>query len=975
MPQGSESNKGQGQIKAKLADGTILLFPEGTEDSVIDAAVLEHVMGRPETISHEPSTMENIGTAIKEQGPAFAGGVAAGIATGGTSIPMTALAVTLGAVAGESYRQLGLHLVGSPSAPKTSTEAAKLMAEAGMREGGGELVGGYMFRGGAKLLGKLKPEVTAEIRTAMEHFRDRIKPAILLPAEASESRIIDILQNIAESSLIGGGSIAKYKRNRLALYDKLADEMVLQFGERMSPDELGELLVDVLGSKTKAHKAAADVMYNAVADIIERTSKGAARKNTPKVSTAAMKEWAAAEAKRSKRLGGIEAKNAGDDLLDAVLGLPDQLEFVEAQEFRSRMISRADEFSVINKKAPAIGKAKRLANMTDQAIEQGLMDWKPPGPPRGFGAAAPAGPKTVSVYHGRTTPLRADSRHTGLGIHLTEDLGEAKALSTGEHLVDEATGTARPAKEGFVGRLDINPDRFIELEDMTDWELPEVSQALADKGLKGMDKVQTQDDLWKALRANGYDGIKYTNAYEAEGTPSYIVNPKRYKEIKYKPAKDVEAPTTPPEPKSNVVSLVDERKVKEVQDSWDAAADEFATYENARTSDQRDKLLPGELRQYKADADDAIRHAKEMSAKYPELFGPPIPAKKAKDLRAALRESADAWEKFAEKYRGVTAETAEMAADRDAARALSAKAKDLSDQYGYEFGSGTSALDINDMSGWELAMQQRMSARMVGAWRPRGTTPIPAATVDPMSKQALDTWRMANDFYKTGRKQYNNAFLRRLIKMADETGTGAQNIAPAIFRPGAVAKVRMVKAAVGDQSMEWSKLQGFFMEYLQQKATDSHGVISGEKLINLMYGKPNSFGLPVLNEVLPQGTIRELEHFARVLRASQTRQAEGAGRMLIQLTQAGAVGTIFSRAAGNAKRVAATIILAPPLLAKMMLNPRTARMITNGIQIPESASQAGGILSRIVAAAYRMQRRTSELDIEWEGKHSKEVIK
>jgi len=76
--------------------------------------------------------------------------------------------------------------------------------------------------------------------------------------------------------------------------------------------------------------------------------------------------------KSAEVLNGIEAANAGDDLIKAIDGLPDSIGFKEAQELRSRLISKVDEFSVINKNAPAIGKAKKLIGLVDSEIEKGL---------------------------------------------------------------------------------------------------------------------------------------------------------------------------------------------------------------------------------------------------------------------------------------------------------------------------------------------------------------------------------------------------------------------------------------------------------------------------------------------------------------------------------------------------------------------------------------------------------------------------
>jgi hypothetical protein len=223
---------------------------------------------------------------------------------------------------------------------------------------------------------------------------------------------------------------------------------------------------------------------------------------------------------------------------------------------------------------------------------------------------------------------------------------------------------------------------------------------------------------------------------------------------------------------------------------------------------------------------------------------------------------------------------------------------------------------------------------------------------------AYEAWRIANRFYREGQEKYNNTLLRRLVKLADDTGTGAENIAPAIFKPGQVSKVRKVKRALGEGSDEWRNLKGFFIQHLLSKSTDVNGNLVGKRILNNMSGKPNSFGMPVLTEVFTGPQIRALEDFGRVLQATQASQGEGAGRMLIQLAQGTAVGRILL--SGAIEPTTAAVILGPPLLSKMLLNPKTAKLLTKGISTPAGSEAAAGLLSRIVAASERVRDRTDE---------------
>lgn len=622
-------------IRAELPDGRTLEFPDETSPDIIQGKVKEllgagsGVEGTPPPASPiltpssravSPGSTEapageakmSVPDAIVAEAPQTIGGLAGGLSVGAANPelwPVTA-GVALGAGFGESMKQVGQHLSGSLDAPRTSTESAKRIGKAALTEGGFNLLGGYVVKGFEKILKPFSKTVKDGVAEGMDYFKDKIKP-VLLPAEATESRVLDVLHNVAESSLVGGNHIAKYKTARTKFFDEFADSIVDQFGSRTSPDDLGNLFVAAIEDKRKVHQKAADILYNNVSDIVNSSTRKVQRRVEDEmgsrwvtdelpgvgVPTSAIKDFASKIRVNTRELGNIEAKNAGDDLLSAVVDLPKNLSFDAAKELRSRLISRVDEFSVLNRKAPAIGKAKKMINLIDQEIERSL------------------------------------------------------------------------------------------------------------------------------------------------------------------------------------------------------------------------KGVPG----------------------------------------------------------------------------------------------------------------------------------------------AEDAWRTANHFYKGGQEQFNNTFLRRMVKLADDTGTGAENIAPAIFQPGQVSKVRKVKRALGEGSEDWNKMQGFFAQHLMSKSTDVNGNIIGKRLLNNLSGKPNSFGEPLLREVLSEPQIREIKLFATVLQEAQRKQSEGAGRMLIQLTQAGAVGALVT---GNFTLPAATVILGPPILSKIMLNPTTSRLLTEGVSIPASSKTAAGVMSRLVAAAERIHQRT-----------------
>lgn len=594
--------------RAELASGTILDFPDGTDDAVIDRKVLEVMAAeeteraargaRPEATPLPPATPppsppggQSITEGIIEQAPQTAGGVAAGLAAtaaGAGFWPVVGM-VGLGAGFGESMKQIGQHMSGSLDAPKTSLEAAKRIGKAGMTEAGWEAFGGLVVKGFAKVMAPFRSSMIPGADEVIRHFDDQFRP-ILLPAEATESRALDLLHNVTSASIVGGGTVSDFGVRRTKFFSDFADGLIDQFGERTDPTDLGNLFVTAVTNKKKVHAKAARVMYNSV------------KAGRVKIPIKSAKNFAGPLAKRGRKLGGIEAKNAGDDLMDAIMDLPDNLSYKEAIELRSRLIARNDEFSIFNKKAPAIGKTKKMVKIIDRSIGKALKDLPP----------------------------------------------------------------------------------------------------------------------------------------DAEG-------------------------------------------------------------------------------------------------------------------------------------------------------------------------------------------------------------------LTPLAK-----WRTANKFSKTGQKELNSTLLRRLIKMADDTRTGAEMIAPAVFKPGKVSVVRQVKKVLDPK--DWRKMQGFFMEHLLQKSS-TDGEVIGKRLLSNVSGKPGSFGMPMLNEILSPHQLKSLQMFGKAVQLAQKRQSEGSGKVLIQLSQAGAIGALLK---GTMELAAGTILIGPALLGKMMTRPWMANLLTRGLTMPAGAEEAAGLMARITAAAYRINRGTKD---------------
>jgi hypothetical protein len=227
----------------------------------------------------------------------------------------------------------------------------------------------------------------------------------LTPAEATQGFGIDVLENIAESSFLGGGRILRYKDNREAILDKIADGMVEEFGQRRSAEEIGELFVQAADKNKQVAQQPAKTLYNTVAsltapterrvpiqDVIPmRNAKGdplldasgnplttvktrfeTVLDNPAPIETRALKEFVITNRRIAKELKGIEGEQVGDSLAEVVGTLPEELTFEAAQSLRSRLIAKVDQLKTERKGAPAIGLAKQLIKRIDEAMEAGL---------------------------------------------------------------------------------------------------------------------------------------------------------------------------------------------------------------------------------------------------------------------------------------------------------------------------------------------------------------------------------------------------------------------------------------------------------------------------------------------------------------------------------------------------------------------------------------------------------------------------
>ena len=299
--------------------------------------------------------------------PQMAGGTAGGITgakIGARFGPLGALAggvigAGVGGMGGKGYQQL--YRMGKGE-PMTIGDIYTEQAIAGIEEAASELAG----RGIAKVGGKLLAPVRKRLLPGASGLSKQLlkRGAHLTPAQMTESRIIDTVEGMAEKSFFGGGKLQRLKTlTQPKAFTKYVDDIVEQISRgaktNLSPEDVGDLLLDTIEGKRVAFKATAKAAYGRV----DKLSKGV------RVSLVSLKTFAKKTMRTATIRKGIGSTQAGDTLLKKVLELDDLVTFKQAQSLRSALLDERSAMAITRDKA--IGLSKQFIRLTDDAMESG----------------------------------------------------------------------------------------------------------------------------------------------------------------------------------------------------------------------------------------------------------------------------------------------------------------------------------------------------------------------------------------------------------------------------------------------------------------------------------------------------------------------------------------------------------------------------------------------------------------------------
>jgi hypothetical protein len=223
------------------------------------------------------------------------------------------------------------------------------------------------------------------------------------------------------------------------------------------------------------------------------------------------------------------------------------------------------------------------------------------------------------------------------------------------------------------------------------------------------------------------------------------------------------------------------------------------------------------------------------------------------------------------------------------------------------------------------------------------------------SPDAADLWRYANATYKGANEEFNNEFLRGLLKTIERKKGGMpEEVIDALIIPRKFSDVQRVKQAVTPET--WSNIQQGTIQRLWGKSGQDPS-----KFKELLVG-PQGLGREKLNVLYTPEQQHWMMRFTDTV-AQTLQKGDTTGKQAIQLMQPGAMLGIGAGLVANIHPIipagATTILLGPPMLAKVMLSPTLSKMFVEGLRTPATSHTAGAVVGRLLNA---LVPRTVESD-------------
>ena len=227
------------------------------------------------------------------------------------------------------------------------------------------------------------------------------------------------------------------------------------------------------------------------------------------------------------------------------------------------------------------------------------------------------------------------------------------------------------------------------------------------------------------------------------------------------------------------------------------------------------------------------------------------------------------------------------------------------------------------------------------------------------SPDARDIWRYANSVYKGASEEYNNEFLRNLIKIGTRRKDGIpEKVFDEVWKPGAISGISKLKTALDPAT--WKLFQGQAAQALLQRSSKD-GVLDFHTLDRLAFSPKQGIGTAAMRETFGTENLTWLHKFVEAGKAANQLSPDKTGTMLIQLTQGRPVLEVFGgglalfgigKGDTDVTTAGIGVLLSPNILARLLTNPRTANLLIEGITTRRTAPAAASIMLRLAQTLF-----------------------
>jgi hypothetical protein len=261
----------------------------------------------------------------------------------------------------------------------------------------------------------------------------------------------------------------------------------------------------------------------------------------------------------------------------------------------------------------------------------------------------------------------------------------------------------------------------------------------------------------------------------------------------------------------------------------------------------------------------------------------------------------------------------------------------------------------------ELAKKGEGAAKSVVDKLARSVDDSMETAAKDVGGDVYEFWRRANSFVKEGKEAFNNSLIENLVNRNKQTPS---SIGEELFRSGNYEEVIAAQRAIHNAA-EFAKKSGKTIDEKGVWDTISQGYYkgliedaskSGQLDAGALLGKLNSSKTKrTLQAAFSPEQYAAIKDFAEI--ANKTQDNPGRS-MVVKIVQSGivvgaATAAINSDYERSGAGVGVVFGLGPVGIAWALTNPKTAKWLTTGLNLPAGSKMAGGLISRLMGEAIK----------------------